>query len=120
MILNMGEAICRIGRMLSETLAEVHLIHVDTCEKHRAANASSIEKTLFRNELRFLVHDLILGQINESHPLYVCLIEHGASRDALQWFTKNPSRIDVLGLDYYAHSELEWNQKKTHLSEPQS
>jgi len=112
MILNMGEAICRIGRMLSETLAEVHLIHVDTCEKHRAANASSIEKTLFRNELRFLVHDLILGQINESHPLYFYLIEHGASFDKLEWFTKNPSRIDVIGLDYYAHSELEWNLKK--------
>jgi beta-glucosidase/6-phospho-beta-glucosidase/beta-galactosidase len=110
MILNMGEAICLVSEYLTETLDEVHFIHVDTCEKHRPVNAASIENARFRNELRFLVADLVLGKINDSHPLYNYLRENGASIEKLKWFTENPSRIDILGLDYYAHSELEWNR----------
>lgn len=109
MILNMGEATCRISKLLSEMLSEVYFVHVDACEKHRATNAESIQEVLYRNELRFLVPDLILGKINERHPLHFYLRKHGASGEELEWFTKNPSRIDILGLDYYAHSELEWD-----------
>ncbi|MGC2238531.1 MAG: family 1 glycosylhydrolase [Pyrinomonadaceae bacterium] len=109
MILNMGEAICRVSERLTETLDEAYFVHVDTCEKHRPTNAASIENARFRNELRFLVVDLVLGKINENHPLYNYLRQNGATRDRLERFTENPSRIDILGLDYYAHSELEWN-----------
>jgi beta-glucosidase/6-phospho-beta-glucosidase/beta-galactosidase len=110
MIINMGEAICRISRMLVKTIPNVQLIHVDTCEKHRAMDAESIAETAFRNELRFLVHDLILGKINEKHRLYGYLRENGASETKLRRFVESPTRIDVLGLDYYAHSELEWKE----------
>ncbi len=109
MVLNMGEAICLISKYLTKTLDEVHFVHVDTCEKHRPTNRKSIENARFRNELRFLVADLILGKINQFHPLYKYLRNHGASVERIEWFNKNPSRIDILGLDYYAHSELEWN-----------
>lgn len=109
MILNMGEAICRASRYLTDALDEVYFVHVDTCEKHRPTNRGSIENALFRNELRFLVADLVLGKINRHHPLYFYLRDGGASIAELEWFTENPSRIDILGLDYYAHSELEWN-----------
>jgi beta-glucosidase len=108
-VLNMGEAICRISERLTEMLDEVYFVHVDTCEKHRPANSESIEDALFRNNLRFLVADLILGKIDEFHPLFSYLKEHGAGFDKLEGFRENPSRIDILGLDYYAHSELEWN-----------
>lgn len=109
MILNMGKAICRISRHLMKTLDDVRFVHVDTCEKHRPTNLESIENALFRNELRFLVADLILGKINIHHPLYFYLIQNGASIGELQWFLENSSQIDILGLDYYAHSELEWD-----------
>lgn len=108
MILNMGEAICRGGALLSKTLDEVRFVHVDTCEKHRATNYAAIKNALFRNELRFLVADLILGKINDRHPLYFYLRSGGASAEKLCWFTEHPAQIDILGLDYYAHSELEW------------
>lgn len=109
MILNMGEAICRISKNLTEMLDEAHFVHVDACEKHRPLNVESIGNAHFRNELRFLVPDLILGKIDAAHPLYTYLLQNGASVQKLEWFAENPSRIDILGLDYYAHSELEWN-----------
>lgn len=108
MILNMGEAICRGSALLSNALDEARFVHVDTCEKHRATNYAAVKNALFRNELRFLVADLVLGKINDRHPLYFYLRSGGASVEKLRWFTENPARIDVLGLDYYAHSELEW------------
>ena len=109
MILNMGKAICRISKHLTKTLDEAYFVHVDTCEKHRPMNLESIENALFRNELRFLVADLILGKINIHHPLYFYLLQNGADNKELEWFIENPSHIDILGLDYYAHSELEWD-----------
>ena len=112
MILNMGEAICCISKHLDETLDEFCFVHVDTCEKHRPVNRASTGNARFRNELRFLVGDLILGKIDEFHPLYAYLRKHGASAKKLEWFGTNPTRIDILGLDYYAHSELEWNIDK--------
>lgn len=109
MVLNMSGATCRISRRLMETLDEVHFVHVDACEKHRPVNAESIQNADFRNELRFLILDLITGKIDGNHPLYSYLSDNGAPSEKLAWFLENPSRVDILGLDYYAHSELEWN-----------
>ena len=112
MILNFGKAICLISDLLSNMLPEVYFVHVDTCEKHRPLNDESIAEADWRNELRFLVSDLILGKINEAHPLRQYLRKHGARERELDWFVKNSSRIDILGLDYYPHSELEWDRSE--------
>jgi hypothetical protein len=62
------------------------------------------------NEMRFLVHDLILGNVTEDHKLYPYLIKNKAGKYRLKWFNDNPARIDIIGLDYYSHSELEWSE----------
>lgn len=109
MILNVGEAISRTSRMLIETIPNVELIHVDASEQHRALDAKSESFAEFMSEMRFLVPDIVLGNINESHALYSYLLKNGATEKRLRWFTENPARIDVIGLDYYSHSELEWS-----------
>jgi beta-glucosidase/6-phospho-beta-glucosidase/beta-galactosidase len=111
MILNVGEAINRISRMLVETIPDVQLIHVDASEQHRALDQKSEPFAEFMNEMRFLVQDMILGNITEAHKLYPYLIKNRADKDRLKWFVENPARIDVIGLDYYSHSELEWSEK---------
>jgi beta-glucosidase/6-phospho-beta-glucosidase/beta-galactosidase len=108
MLLNVVEAINLVSRMLVSTLPEVCLIHVDAAEKHRAADDESASHADFGNNMRFLVQDLILGNVDERHALYDYLRAGGASRERLEWFRANPARIDVIGLDYYSHCELEW------------
>jgi beta-glucosidase len=108
MILNVVEAINSVSRMLVEKLPEVSLIHVDAAEKHRAVDEVSQPHTDFHNEIRFLVPDLILGKVDENHALYDYLQRNGASEKRLANLRENPARIDVLGLDYYSHCELEW------------
>jgi beta-glucosidase/6-phospho-beta-glucosidase/beta-galactosidase len=111
MILNVGEAINRISRMLVEKIPDVQLIHVDASEQHRALDKKSAPFARFMNEMRFLVQDLVLGNIDEEHKLYEYLINNKARKYRLKWFTENPARIDVIGLDYYSHSELEWSEE---------
>jgi beta-glucosidase/6-phospho-beta-glucosidase/beta-galactosidase len=111
MILNVGEAINRISRMLVEKIPGVQLIHVDASEQHRALDKKSAPFARFMNEMRFLVQDLVLGNIDEEHKLYKYLIKNKAGKYRLKWFTENPARIDVIGLDYYSHSELEWSKE---------
>lgn len=110
MILNVCRAINLVSRMLVETIPDVKLIHVDAAEKHRPTDTESEAQAAFGNAARFLVQDLILGDVTEEHQLYAYLRENGATSDALAWFAENPARIDVLGLDYYSHCELEWCQ----------
>jgi hypothetical protein len=54
------------------------------------------------------VTDLILGRVRRGHALYPYLIRNGATDCDLSWFEDHPAQIDVLGLDYYLHSEMDW------------
>ena len=108
MILNVVEAINSVSRMLVEKMPDVSLIHVDAAEKHRAVDEVSEPHAAFHNEIRFLVPDLVLGRVDERHTLYNYLRRHGASEKRLARLRAKPARIDVLGLDYYSHCELEW------------
>ena len=58
-----------------------------------------------RNLRRFLVMDLLLGRVDQHHPLFSWLTSYGMSELDLDWFRTNPQSPDVLGLDYYPHSD---------------
>lgn len=107
-ILGKAKAISLITPMLERLVPGLRIVHVDTCEAHHALDAASQYHTDFGNSLRFVVLDLILGRVDERHPLWAMLREHGLTAEDAGWFRDNPARIDVLGLDYYAHSELGW------------
>ena len=111
MLMNVGRAISEISHMLVSHVPNVKLIHVDAAEKHCAVDSKSQWHAGFCNERRFLMHDLILGRVNDTYPLYPYLTDHGMTADDVAWFQQHPARIDILGLDYYAHCEFEWSTK---------
>ncbi|MFN2502035.1 MAG: family 1 glycosylhydrolase [Pyrinomonadaceae bacterium] len=108
MLMNVVEATISVGRMLMEKRPDVCLVHVDAAEKHRAIDDHSTGHSDFHNNLRFIIPDMVLGQVDENHPLYNYLITNGADEERLARFRREPARIDIMGLDYYAHCELEW------------
>ncbi len=108
MLMNVVEATINVSNRLIQTVPNVRLVHVDAAEKHRALDSRSAGHAEFSNNLRFLVQDMILGEVGVDHPLYEYLVVNGADPARLESFQKAPTRIDVLGLDYYAHCELEW------------
>jgi len=108
MIVNVCRTISRATTMLKAMVPGAKFIHVDSCERHLALDEASLAFALFENERRFLVLDLILGLVDDGHPLRPYLLNNGATESDLAWFAANPVSVDVLGLDYYSHSELAW------------
>ena len=110
MIVEVCRVICLATEMLSELVSGARFVHVDSCERHYGLDEASLAHAWFENERRFLVLDLILGLVDEHHPLRDYLVRHGVGAQALDWFGEHAARIDVLGLDYYSHSELAWRR----------
>lgn len=110
MILGVVRAIHQATAMLEASVPGLRIVHVDTCEKHCALDAASRDHAAFSNHLRFAVLDLLLGRMDAAHPLYALFRRHGLTAAELALYRDQPARIDVLGLDYYAHSEMGWTR----------
>lgn len=114
MAMQVGRAICDGCACLREMTSPV-FIHVETCEHHSAGSSEELTGERLRtwvgfvNGRRFLLTDLVLGRITRNHELYPYLTKYGATEAQLAWFEEHRARIDILGLDYYWHSEMEWN-----------
>ncbi len=111
MLLTVAQAICEVTAALTRLVPGVMFIHAESCERHSAMDRASVAQAETGNRLRFSVLDLILGRVSRDHPLRPYLLRHGASEAQLEWFLDHPARVDVLGLDYYSHSELVWTSQ---------
>lgn len=111
MALAVARAICAATEAIGQVQPAARFIHVDTAEHHGAIDANSEEFAWFLNQRRFLFHDLILGRVDEAHPLYDRLRRYAAVGEAeLRWLREHAARIDVLGLDYYPHCEHQFHR----------
>jgi beta-glucosidase/6-phospho-beta-glucosidase/beta-galactosidase len=112
MALQSARAICRGSEALLQRRPGIQFVHVDTAEHHLAIDKRSEKWVEFANARRFLLTDLVLGRVQRDHDLYHYLIRHGATPEAISWFSEHPATIHVLGLDYYVHSEMAWQWSK--------
>ncbi len=108
MSLQVARCMCQCIGLLKRKNKEAQIVHVGTCEHHLAIDNLSAPWVSHANERRFLMLDLILGRLDANHPLRSYLKLHGAANDDLAWFLDHQESIDILGLDYYLHSEMEW------------
>jgi beta-glucosidase/6-phospho-beta-glucosidase/beta-galactosidase len=108
MAVNVARAICIAGAKLRQMNPCVQLFHIDSCEHHRALDKRSQRWVEHANDRRFMFHDLTLGRVHAAHPMLPYLRNNGFTEDQRYWFQDHPAQIDVLGLDYYAHSEIDW------------
>ena len=109
MILNCAEAICRLDKGLRAE-RDIESLHIEACERHVAVDPSVQRMVDWNNQRRFLVHDLIVGNVSVAHPMYGWLRAHGLTEHRAWWFQASAAYIDVLGLDYYEHCEIWWDR----------
>ncbi len=108
MVIQAGKAICSASALLKQKNASNQIVYIDTAESHRALDRKSVEWVRFANARRFAIHDLVLGKVDQDHAMYRYFAQHGLSLEDIAWFQEHAASIDVLGLDYYFHSEMEW------------
>lgn len=91
---------------------ESSTVNGQTCAENPDLLRRIEEDVTLRNHRRFIVMDLIIGRVDLEHPLRNWLVNHGFAEMDLNWFLRNQAEIDVLGLDYYEHSEIPRSQRQ--------
>src|SRR5688572_25209029 len=105
------QATSRGVRAIRRAAPEATVLLCDAVESFKTRSKELEVEVARRNLRRFLVMDLLLGRVDEHHPLYSWLTSYGLSELDLAWFRTNPQAPDVLGMDYYPHSD--WQLDKT-------
>ncbi len=102
---NVFPAVAEASRAYRQLLPKARHVYVDSCEAHSAATPAAEVHASMNNDRRFLLLDLFLGSpIAADRPFVAALT--GAGGEAL--LTMDPGFVDVVGLDYYAHSQWQW------------
>jgi dTDP-4-dehydrorhamnose reductase len=79
---------------------------VTTDDYGRTSSVPALDyQAVYENQRRLLALDLLLGRMDRRHPLWRHLCEAGADEGELDWFLANPTRIDVVGINYYVTSD---------------
>jgi beta-glucosidase/6-phospho-beta-glucosidase/beta-galactosidase len=101
---NVLPAVAEASRLYAGLLPEGRHVWVDTCEHHSADPSvdDSVRHAAVCNDRRFVALDLMLGRCEPAGRPFVEQLVAAAGDELL---TLPPGRVDVLGLDYYAHSE---------------
>jgi len=99
------QATARSIRAIRDADPQATVLLCDAAENFKTRNPRLELEVRRRNLRRFVATDLLLGRVDHHHPLYSWLTSYGMSELDIEWFRGNPQRPDVLGLDYYPHSD---------------
>jgi beta-glucosidase/6-phospho-beta-glucosidase/beta-galactosidase len=105
LIRNVMPSVLEASHVFAELLPDARHVYVDTCEHHYAGDPGAQEYTSMANDRRFFVLDLFLGRVDPNSRFLPFVLEAGGE-DLLDLA---PGRIDVLGLDYYAHCQWDFH-----------
>jgi glycosyltransferase involved in cell wall biosynthesis len=105
---NVLPAVSAASRCWSELLPGAEHVWVDTCEHHAGTAGGPAQYAATANDRRHVTLDLALGHgLDPERPFLAALLRAGAE----PLLNLPPVRVDVLGLDYYCHSEWWYDER---------
>jgi beta-glucosidase/6-phospho-beta-glucosidase/beta-galactosidase len=104
------QAVSRGIRAIRRAMPEATVLLCDAAENYKTRDAALETEVKRRNLRRFVVMDLLTGRIDHNHVLFPWLTTYGMSEIDINWFRQNPQSPDILGLDYYPHSDWQLDQ----------
>jgi beta-glucosidase/6-phospho-beta-glucosidase/beta-galactosidase len=99
------QATNRSIRAIRRAMPEATVLLCDAAENFKTRTPQLQAEVNRRNLRRFVVMDLLTGRVDRHHPLFSWLTGYGMSELDIEWLRANPQAPDVLGLDYYPHSD---------------
>ncbi|HEY8747374.1 MAG TPA: family 1 glycosylhydrolase [Tepidisphaeraceae bacterium] len=99
------QATSRSIRAIRRMMPEATVLLCDAAENFKTRTPALHGEVDRRNLRRFVVMDLLTGRVDRHHPLFPWLTSYGMSELDIDWLRANPQAPDVLGLDYYPHSD---------------
>lgn len=81
--------------------ASAVVVHVEAATDVRTDDPALVGHVELLRGVGWLPTDLVLGRVDERHPLHGWLLAHGARRAHLAELAARPATIDVMGVNYY-------------------
>jgi beta-glucosidase/6-phospho-beta-glucosidase/beta-galactosidase len=107
---NVLPAVSRASQIWNELLPNAKHVWVDTCE-HHVGSGESAQYAELANDRRHVALDLALGRhLDPARPFLSALLRAGGH----PLLDIEPIRVDVIGLDYYCHSEWSYDEEGAH------
>lgn len=98
-----------------ELLPHAQHVWVDTCEHHQGTAGPPARHAETADDRRHVVLDLALGRhLDPDRPFLARLLAAGGE----DLMDLRPQQVDVLGLDYYSHSEWWYDEQGGHAPSP--
>jgi beta-glucosidase len=101
LMLAIGRGMVETVRALESVDREIVTYHVDATDLFETDDPALRNEAERRQEIVFLALDLISGRINDRHPLWTWLLDHGATVADLAWFLANAVELPVIGMNLY-------------------
>jgi beta-glucosidase/6-phospho-beta-glucosidase/beta-galactosidase len=103
---NVLPAVAAVSRAYGDLLPGARHVYAETCERHTAATPDAAAAAAKANDRRFFLLDLFTGRpIDPERPFVRDVLAAGGA----PLLTMEPGSIDVLALDYYAHSQWQYS-----------
>jgi len=103
---NVLPAVAQASRAYGDLLPGARHVWTDTCERHTGSTAGGWAYAAMANDRRFFVLDRFLGRKPSLGDRFVRLVVEAGGEALLDM---DPGRVDVLGLDYYAHCQWDFH-----------
>ncbi len=97
----LAEGIVRATRAIRAEDPDAIVVHVEAATHVHTTDPAQIEHITLLRDLGWLPTDLLLGTVDDHHPMHAWLRDHGADRHQLAWLVDHPTPPDVVGVNYY-------------------
>ena len=100
-VLGIVEGIRRTIAAARAANPEVVIVHVEASAIYLPSSPDLEQHADLLRALADLPSELLLGLVNEEHPMHAWLVAHGADPTALVRLRLDAPKIDLLGMNYY-------------------
>ncbi|TXK19755.1 family 1 glycosylhydrolase [Homoserinibacter sp. GY 40078] len=97
----MAEGMARTIRAVREAAPDTRIVHVEASTHIDTEVPGFEDEAQLLRGVGWLPTDLLMGRVDESHPLRDWLVAHGADVAALDRLVVAPEMPDVIGVNYY-------------------
>ncbi|MBB2976408.1 beta-glucosidase/6-phospho-beta-glucosidase/beta-galactosidase [Microbacterium endophyticum] len=91
----------RTTAAIREVNPDAVIVHVEAATVVHTDERTLDEHAALIRDVGWLSTDFLLGRVDEDHPLWTWLLEHGAHRADLDWLLHHPAAPDFVGVNYY-------------------